>query len=99
MKSACVVINGLESSNFQEFLKVSGDFNYYVCIDIKRKAGTTNSSLSITAFTKADRRIAIAVKYRWFHLGANPLTDRFQIDKTANHYQLSPKGNTRLRKT
>ena len=93
MQSACVLVNGLETPNYQEFLKVSGNFNYFVCIDIKRKAGTTNSSLSITAFTKSNRNIAIAVKYRWFHIGSNPLSDRTPIEKTANHYQLSPKGS------
>lgn len=99
MNSACVLVNGLETKNYQEFLKISGDFNYFVCVDVKMKAATTNSSISITAFTKSNRTIAIAVKNRWFHLGDNPLVDRYPIDKTANHYQLSPKGSLGLTET
>lgn len=92
MQAASVVVNGAETSDYQGFLQVSGTFNYFVCIEIKRSPGTTNSSIVVTAFTKSNKNIAIAVKYQWFHMGANPLKDRSGLNRQGSHYQLSSIG-------
>lgn len=92
MKNFCVVENNQPSSNFQSYLKVSGQFSFYVCIDIQRKPGTTNSSVSITTFSKPDRTIAIGSKCKWFLMTSS---GKFDLNMTANYYQCSPRDSNR----
>jgi hypothetical protein len=92
MKNFCVNENNQPSASFQNFVKVSGQFNFYVCIDIQRKPGTTNSSIAITTFSKSDRTIAIGSKCKWFLLTTS---GKFDLNMTANYYQCSPRDSNR----
>jgi hypothetical protein len=93
MQNFCVIENGQLSNNFQEYIQVSGAFNYFVCIEIKRKPGTTNSSIAITPFSKPDRNLAIAAKYRWLQISNEA---QYNLNMTANFYQLSPRDIERV---
>jgi hypothetical protein len=96
MQTSSVTVNGSETQNYQGYLQVSGLFNYFVSIEVSKSPGTTNSSIVVTAFTKSNKNIAIAVKYQWFHVGANPLKDRSSLNKHGSHYQLSSVGSIDL---
>lgn len=88
MQNYCVVENGQLSNNFRNYIKVSGSFNYFACIEIKRKPGQTDSSISITCFSKPDRTIAIAASFRWLQ---NTQFGQYNLNMTANLYQCSPR--------
>lgn len=90
MSNYCVLDNGERLSGNPPYIKVHGNFNYYVCIDLKRKPGTTNSSITIDCFSKEDRRIAIASKYKWFQTSKGSPNRPLNI--TTNFYQISPRG-------
>ena len=92
MSRYCVVENDKRLAGVPEYISVSGSFNFYVCIEIKRKPGTTNSSISVTCFTKEDRRIAIASKFKWYQAVENMPSSAKQLNLTANFYQVSPRG-------
>ncbi len=91
MNAFCVLENDKLTNNFQKYLTVTGTFTFFVCVDIKRKPGTSNSSISIATFAKADRKIAIATKCRWNLVAAE---GDYPIHNSGNSYQLSPRGNT-----
>ena len=93
MQNFCVIENGQLANTFQHYVEVSGSFNYFLCIEIKRKPGTTNSSIALTPFSRADRNIAIAAKYRWLQLGKET---QYNLNMTANFYQLSPRDIERV---
>jgi hypothetical protein len=95
MSNFCVLENGVQSGNYSKYLKVSGNFNYYVCVELKRKPGTTNSSISITTFGKNDRKIAIASKNSWSQ-ATSQSQQVYPLNLTANFYQLSPRGTLHL---
>ena len=43
MQSLIVLENGQQTASFSKYLRVTGVYNYFVALDIKRKPGTTNS--------------------------------------------------------
>lgn len=88
MDQYCVIENNRESNSYHGYLKVTGDFNFFVAIDIKRKPGMCNSNISLSAFSRSDRMIAIGVKYRWRQIDGQ---DKYDLNMTANFYQLSPR--------
>lgn len=92
MANFCVIENNQPSSNYQGYVKVSGQFNFYVCISIQRKASTTSSSIAITTFSKPDRTIAIGAKCKWFLLTGS---GKYDLNMTANYYQCSPRDSNR----
>ena len=88
MQRFCVIENDKASNNYQSYLSVSGQFNYFVAVEVKRKPGTSNSNISVTAFSRADRSIAIAVKFKWEQIDGD---FNYDLNMTANFYQLSPR--------
>lgn len=93
MNNFCVIENGQVSGSFQDYLQVTGSYNYFVCVDIQRKPGTTNSSISITTFSRADRSIAIGSKCKWFLRTSD---SKYDLHMTANFYQVSPRDASRM---
>lgn len=93
MSNFCVIENGQVSGSFQSYVQVTGNYNYFVCVDIQRKAGTTNSSIAITTFSRADRSIAIGSKCKWF---LRTTDSKYDLHMSANFYQVSPRDATRV---
>ena len=88
MQQFCVIENDRPATGYQSYLSVSGQFNFFVAVEVKRRPGTSNSNISITAFSRADRAIAIAVKCRWEQIDGEY---KYDLNMTANFYQLSPR--------
>ncbi len=88
MQQFCVIENDKLANSYQSYLSVSGQFNFFVAVDLKRKPGTSNSNISITAFSRPDRAIAIGVNYKWEQLDGEY---KYDLSMTANFYQLSPR--------
>lgn len=92
MGKFCVIENDTRLSGIPKYISITGNFNCYVSVELKRKPGTTNSSITINCFTKEDRKIAIAAKLKWFQgLQGKPESNR-QINLLSNFYQISPRG-------
>ena len=45
MENFVVLENEYVSQNYENFMRIGGGYNYFVVVDVKRNAGTTNSSI------------------------------------------------------
>jgi hypothetical protein len=83
-----VLENGTLQRKIPSYVTIKGEIDYFVTMEINRIASTTNSSVSLAAFSKSDRNIAIAVKYQWSRHSPKGL---MVIPGTSNTYQCSPR--------
>lgn len=96
MESVAILENGLPTTGTPKYIKVSGLHNYYVVVDIKRKPGTTNSSVIVKTYTNSTRATPVHVAHNWSH--ANVVTNPNSSIMAMNDdtYHLSPLGKLGL---
>ena len=50
----------------QNFLKIEGNFNYYLTIEITGQPGTINSNIKIQTFAEKNRKVITKSNFKWF---------------------------------
>lgn len=85
--------NGVKKSTIPKHIRVFGKFNYHVRIEVKRKPAKSDSSISISTYTKAGKKEGLLTTYHWYHVTQD--SERFDLAVTANHYELSPRDSSR----
>lgn len=90
MSAFCVFENGKLSSKFQDYLQVTGNYNFFVVVEISRQPGTTNSTVVVTPFTKADRKKKVNAEVCWSQVSA---AGEAKLESMPNQYQMSARGN------
>lgn len=93
MTSFLVQENGEVSKNFSSYLNVGGSVNYFVLVELRRKPGTTNSSIQVKAFTSSDMTKQVAIGLQWAHTTATPHPKYTPIAFQGETYHLSPLGS------
>lgn len=68
---------------------VTGQFNFYVDTQIKGQLAMQNSNISLSAFSHADKRIAIPCSFKWFR--DRGVTSKQVTAVKGNTYQCSAK--------
>jgi hypothetical protein len=92
MQSLIVLENGQQTASYSKYLKVTGVYNYFVALDIKRKPGTTNSVIQAQCYTNSSRSSEVHVAYNWSHTSSTDNTRQSTIPVNTSFYQLSPMG-------
>ena len=93
MDMFAVVENGMESKEYEAYMTVGGAFNYFVVVDLKRKPGLTNSSVTITAYRDTSKAAPIDTIIQWAHTTAAPVPKYSQLMIQNNTYHLSAVGS------
>ena len=84
--------NGQLVNNYQQYLLVDGAFDFFVKVDLKRKPGTTNSTISISTHTNSTKTAHVVSKVQWAHSTAAPVPKYTQLKITSHTHHLSPLG-------
>lgn len=87
------VENSVRKSAIPKHIRVFGKFNFHVRVEVKRKPAKTDSSISVSTYTKAGKKEGLLTTYRWYHV--TPDSERFDLGITANNYELSPRDTGR----
>lgn len=90
MSAFCVFENGKLARAFQDYLEVTGSYKFFVVIEINRKPGTTDSTIIITPFRKADRKIKISSEICWSQVSA---AGESVLESMPHQYQVSARGS------
>jgi hypothetical protein len=77
----------LKSSKKIEGLQLTGNYNYYVDIAITGTSPHQSCVFTVNAFTKNDKKIAIAVKCKWSRLRG--VRSYHLVGLHSNTYQIS----------
>lgn len=93
MANFLVQENGEPSKGYSNYLNVGGTINYFLLIELRRKPGTTNSSIQVKAFTAPDMAKQVAISLHWAHTTATPHPKYTPIAFQGETYHLSPLGN------
>ncbi len=67
--------------------QIKGQYNFFLDIQIKGQSLFQSSILTVNAFSKNDRKIAIAIKCKWFRVRAGRKYQLLGIH--SNTYQMS----------
>jgi hypothetical protein len=91
MHNVMVTENGNMNPKLSQFVKVTGNFNYFLHVEIKKVMGTTNSSITVQTFTSPDRTTPVDSNINWIHISSaanNPKMS--QLNFHGHTYSLSP---------
>lgn len=67
--------------------QIKGQYNFFLDVQIKGQSSLQSSILSVNAFSRNDRKIAIAIKCKWFRVRAGRKYQLLGIH--SNTYQIS----------
>lgn len=89
MNNIKIFVNGRPANDDHTlYVNATGDYNYYLTVDIKGNPGSSNSGIVIKSYSKATRNVVIANNYQWFR--KDKLTNN-KIQNMSNFYQCSVK--------
>ena len=65
-------------------IKIKGNFNFFVNVESKGDFLTTSSNISISCFTRNNRKIIIASKFKWKRMDISSYDEIIPI--STNYY-------------
>lgn len=81
--------NGNKIQKLPSYMRVFGEYNYYVEVEVRRRPGLTDSQLIVTAYKKPDKKNFLRNQTRWLHISSDG--DRYDLNVSTQYYQLSPR--------
>lgn len=85
MDKVLVIENGKPLTSPPPYLKLSGNFNFFITIQVKGIPSTTSSSLSLVCYSQVERKVPLAALIKWSR------GTILEANSKSNFYQCGPR--------